>query len=56
MTDLTAYFRREAAIHALPGLMAKQRAKDPAARSDRPRRGNQARKLKGARDAWIQNS
>lgn len=40
MTDLQAYFRREAAIHALPGLMAKQRAKDAAARSDRTRRGN----------------
>ena len=38
MTDLAAFFRREAAIHALPGLMAKQRAKDAAARQTVMRR------------------
>lgn len=43
MTDLQAFFRREAAIHALPGLMAKQRAKDAAKRSAAVSKGNHTR-------------
>lgn len=43
MTDLPAFFRREAAIHALPGLMAKQLAKQAVKRSAAVSKGNRTR-------------
>jgi hypothetical protein len=44
MIDLAAYFRREAAIYALPGLMARQRERDAAVRSARTAKGNRTRR------------
>lgn len=48
MIDLAAYFRREAAIYALPGLMAANLAKQAQSRSDRTRRGHVTRAARRA--------
>lgn len=48
MIDLPAYFRREAAIHALPGLMAANLAKQAQRRSDRTAKGNRTRAARRA--------
>jgi hypothetical protein len=44
MIDLPAYFRREAAIHALPRLMADYRAKQIAKRSAAAAKGWETRR------------
>lgn len=48
MIDLPAYFRREAAIYALPGLMAANLAKQARLRSERTSAGNRTRTARRA--------
>lgn len=50
-SDLQRYFKQEAAIYALPGLMARQRERDAQTRSERTRKGNITRAQRKAEGA-----